>query len=171
VFFIYDGDDSDATGAGPGPGGSAEIEKAFEAFFTQRNVPFKGTNFSGRSDYGPFIATGIPSGGLFTGAEGVKTPEEAAIWGGTAGAQYDPCYHLACDTIDNPSAEAVGVNVDAIAFSVLSLAYSTEEVNGVKGKMVPGSPALKLPTEPAGPEGTVGSGGGGGLHHDHHEVK
>ena len=63
------------------------------------------------------------------------------------------------------------MNADAIAFSVLSLAYSTETVNGVKGKMVPGSPALNLPTEPAGPAGTVGSGGGGGLHHDHHEEK
>ena len=98
-----------------------------------------------------------------------ETAEEAAIWGGTAGQSYDPCYHSACDTIDNPNREALGVNADAIAFSVLSLAYSTETVNGVKGKMVPGSPALNLPTEPAGPAGTVGSGGGGGLHDDHHE--
>ena len=79
VFFIYDGDDSDAEGAGPGPGGSAEIEKTFEAFFKQRGVPFKGTDFSGRSDYGPFIANLIPAGGLFTGAEGIKTAAEAAI--------------------------------------------------------------------------------------------
>ncbi|MCU0966720.1 MAG: M28 family peptidase, partial [Burkholderiaceae bacterium] len=56
VFFIYDGDDSDAVGAGAGPAGSAEIEKVFEGYFTQRRVPFKGTDFSGRSDYGPFIA-------------------------------------------------------------------------------------------------------------------
>ncbi|HSL31847.1 MAG TPA: M28 family peptidase, partial [Anaerolineales bacterium] len=70
VFFIYDGDDSDGVGAGPGPAGSAEIEKTFEAFFNMVGEPFKGTDFSGRSDYGPFIAAGIPSGGLFTGAEG-----------------------------------------------------------------------------------------------------
>ena len=73
VFFIYDGDDSDAVGAGPGPAGSAQIEKTFEQFFTSRGLPYKGTDFSGRSDYGPFIAVGIPSGGLFTGAEGIKT--------------------------------------------------------------------------------------------------
>ena len=72
-------------GAGPGPGGSAQIEKTFEAFYTGRGIPFKGTDFSGRSDYGPFIAAGIPAGGLFTGAEGIKTAEEAALWGGTAG--------------------------------------------------------------------------------------
>ena len=99
VFFVYDGDDSDATGAGPGPTGSARIEKTFEAFYAARHSPFKGTDFSGRSDYGPFIAAGIPSGGLFTGAEGIKTAEEAATWGGTAGQPYDPCYHQACDTL------------------------------------------------------------------------
>ena len=73
VFFIYDGDDSDAEDAPAGPPGSAEIEKTFERFYNSRSLPFKGTDFSGRSDYGPFIAVGIPSGGLFTGAEGVKT--------------------------------------------------------------------------------------------------
>ena len=81
VFFIYDGDDSDGVGAGPGPAGSAQIEKTFEAFYNGVGQPFKGTDFSGRSDYGPFIAVGIPSGGLFTGAEGIKTAEEAAICG------------------------------------------------------------------------------------------
>ena len=103
VFFIYDGDDSDATGAPAGPAGSDLIEKKFEEFFNSRDIPFKGTDFSGRSDYGPFIAVGIPSGGLFTGAEGIKTAEEAAVpeWGGIAGEQYDQCYHAVCDTFDN----------------------------------------------------------------------
>jgi Zn-dependent M28 family amino/carboxypeptidase len=90
VFHIYDGDDSDGVGAGPGPEGSAQIEKFFEGFYEERGEPFKGTDFSGRSDYGPFIAVGIPAGGLFTGAEVVKTAEEAEIWGGTAGDQYGP---------------------------------------------------------------------------------
>jgi Zn-dependent M28 family amino/carboxypeptidase len=49
--------------------------------------------FDGRSDYGPFIAEGIPAGGLFTGAEGIKTPQKAAIFGGTAGIAYDICCH------------------------------------------------------------------------------
>jgi Zn-dependent M28 family amino/carboxypeptidase len=134
VFFIYDGDDSDGVGAGPGPEGSAEIEEFYEDFYTDRGIPFKGTDFSGRSDYGPFIAVGIPAGGLFTGAEVVKTAEEAAIWGGTAGDQYDPCYHLACDTFDNINLEAFDVNTDAVAASVLQYAMNTEAVNGVPGK-------------------------------------
>ncbi|HEX6247587.1 MAG TPA: M28 family metallopeptidase [Nocardioidaceae bacterium] len=134
VFFIYDGDDSDGVGAGAGPAGSAEIEQTFEAYFETVGEPYKGTDFSGRSDYGPFIAVGIPSGGLFTGAEGIKTPEEAAIWGGTAGEQYDPCYHLACDTYDNINLEALDVNSDAVAWATLSLAMSTELINGTKSK-------------------------------------
>lgn len=140
VFFVYDGDDSDGEGAGPGPAGSAQIEKLFESFYRQVGRSWKGTDFSGRSDYGPFIATGvdIPSGGLFTGAEGVKTAEEAAIWGGTAGEPYDRCYHLACDTYGNVNLEALDVNSDAIAYAVLTYAYSTASVNGVPGKPVPG---------------------------------
>ena len=134
VFFIYDGDDSDAVGAGPGPAGSAQIEKTFEAFFTGRGIPFKGTDFSGRSDYGPFIASGVPSGGLFTGAEGIKTAEEAALWGGTAGVAYDPCYHQACDTYANNNDVALATNSDAVAYAVLSYGMSTQLINGTKSK-------------------------------------
>jgi Zn-dependent M28 family amino/carboxypeptidase len=134
VFFIYDGDDSDGVGAGPGPEGSAQIEKLFESYYEGLGLPYKGTDFSGRSDYGPFIAVGIPAGGLFTGAEGVKTDEEAEMWGGTAGDQYDPCYHLACDTYNNVSLHALDVNSDAVAYSVLQYAMNTQEINGVKGK-------------------------------------
>jgi aminopeptidase Y len=134
VFFIYDGDDSDGVGAGPGPEGSAQIEKTFERYFALVSEPFKGTDFSGRSDYGPFIAAGIPSGGLFTGAEGIKTAEEAAIWGGTAGDNYDPCYHEACDTFDNVNLHALDINSDAIAYATLQYAMNTEDVNAVKGK-------------------------------------
>jgi aminopeptidase Y len=128
VFFIYDGDDSDAVGAGPGPEGSAEIERVFESYYTQRGLPFKGSDFSGRSDYGPFIAAGIAAGGLFTGAEGIKTAAEAALWGGTAGQQYDPCYHLACDTYANNNDFALSVNSDAVAYA--TLAFSTKNQGG-----------------------------------------
>lgn len=134
VFMIYDGDDSDDVGAGPGPEGSAQIEEIFEEYYTRQGWPFRGTDFSGRSDYGPFIAVGIPAGGLFTGAEGIKTDEEFALWGGTAGAQYDPCYHLACDTFDNINLDAYNVNVDAVAYSVLQTAMNTKAINGKKGK-------------------------------------
>ena len=48
------------------------------------------TAFDGRSDYDAFVAAGIPAGGLFTGAEDIKTAEQAAKWGGTAGVAFDP---------------------------------------------------------------------------------
>jgi len=134
VFFIYDGDDSDGVGAGPGPAGSDQIEKVFESYYNMIGQPFKGTDFSGRSDYGPFILAGIPSGGLFTGAEGIKTAAEAALWGGTAGQQYDPCYHQACDTFDNVNLDALEVNADAVAYAVLQFAMNTQAINGKRGK-------------------------------------
>ena len=134
VFFIYDGDDSDVVGAGPGPEGSAQIERLFEQYYAQVNKPFKGTDFSGRSDYGPFIAVGIPSGGLFTGAEGIKTAQEAAMWGGTAGQPYDPCYHLACDNYSNINLAAFDINSDAVAYAVLQYAMNTEDINGLRGQ-------------------------------------
>ena len=109
--------------------------------------------FDGRSDYQAFIEAGIPSGGLFTGAEEVKTAQQAAIWGGTVGEQFDPCYHLACDTFANNDDHALDVNSDLIAFAQLTFAFSTQSVNGVAGKPVPGARPSTLPP-PAGPEGT-----------------
>ena len=46
-----------------------------------------------------FTERGIPSGGIFAGAEGVKTAEEAAVYGGAAGSWFDPCYHQLCDNL------------------------------------------------------------------------
>jgi Zn-dependent M28 family amino/carboxypeptidase len=139
VRFIYDGDGS-AFGL-EGPAGSEVIEALYEDFYRDRGLEFEPTEISFRSDYAAFFDVGIPFGGLFTGAEGVKTPEEAVVYGGTAGEQYDPCYHLACDTIDNINAEVYEVNIDAIALSTLTYAYSTETVNDVPGKRVPGRSA------------------------------
>ena len=134
VFFIYDGDNSDGIGSGPGPEGSFGIEKVFESFYGKRGVYFKGTDFDGRSDYGPFIAAGIPAGGFFTGAEGLKTAAEAEVWGGVAGAAYDPCYHQACDNFGNTNLFALDVNADAVAYATLQFAMTTQTVNGIKGK-------------------------------------
>jgi len=94
--FVYDGDGSATSPAGPA--GSGFIEDVFVDYFNSQGLASDPTQFSGRSDYGPFIAVGIPAGGLFTGAEVPKTAAQALTYGGTAGLAYDPCYHLACDT-------------------------------------------------------------------------
>jgi hypothetical protein len=130
IHMIYDGDLSDsdpvpddvfAPAARPF---SATIEKIFLDYFKANRIPNKPTAFDGRSDYGPFIANGIPAGGLFTGAEGIKTPEEAAVFGGIAGEQYDKCYHLGCDDFFNLSNKALDVNSDAAAHALITLAQS-----------------------------------------------
>ncbi|WP_119730885.1 M20/M25/M40 family metallo-hydrolase [Thermomonospora amylolytica] len=123
-YFVYDGDNSDGVGAGPGPAGSAEIERVIQGYFTSIGVPTRGTDFDGRSDYGPFIRVGIPAGGTFTGAEGIKTSAQAQLWGGTAGQPFDRCYHRSCDTTSNVNDTALDRNADAIASSVWTLAGS-----------------------------------------------
>ncbi|GGO61392.1 M28 family metallopeptidase [Nonomuraea cavernae] len=128
AYKLYDGDDSDGAGSPAGPPGSAQIEKQLESFFDSRGLAHVGTDFDGRSDYGPFIAVGIPSGGIFTGAEGIKTPEEAALFGGTAGVAYDVCYHQACDTTANINATALDVNADAIADSTARFAFNLRSI-------------------------------------------
>jgi Zn-dependent M28 family amino/carboxypeptidase len=120
VRFVYDGDGSDSDPAGPP--GSAQIEQIFNQYFAGQGLASEPTPFDGRSDYGPFIAVGIPAGGLFTGAEGIKTAEQAAVYGGTAGIAYDPCYHQACDTTNNLSTKALAEMGDAAAHATMTLA-------------------------------------------------
>jgi Zn-dependent M28 family amino/carboxypeptidase len=161
IFMVYDADQS--TFPAPEgitiPEGSEAIEDVYESYYTKLGEPYDDTAFDARSDYQAFILAGIPAGGLFTGAEVIKTDEQEAIWGGTAGEQFDPCYHLACDTFENVDLHALEVNSDLVAFAMLRFAYSTESVNGVPGKKVPGR-GFSLP-EPAGPEGTFAEASGG----------
>jgi Zn-dependent M28 family amino/carboxypeptidase len=131
AYFVYDGDNSDGVGSGEGPYGSAQIEAAFTNYFAATGVPTEGTDFDGRSDYGEFIAQGIPAGGLFTGAEKIKTDAQVEKWGGVAGEAYDECYHSKCDNLGNIDRVALDRNSDAVAWVLGSYAISTEDVNGV----------------------------------------
>ena len=142
--FVYDGDDSDGEGAGAGPFGSAQIEALLTGYIQgAKGVPTEGTDFDGRSDYGAFIAVGIPSGGIFTGAEGIKTPEQAAKWGGTAGVAFDPCYHQACDNLGNVNRTILDKNADAVAFTVGRYALDTSDINGVGATSATASAAAR----------------------------
>ncbi len=152
TFGVYDGDDSAATGSPAGPPGSAQIENVFGRFFAARGEATAATDFTGRSDYGPFAAAGvgIPAGGLFTGAELRKTAAEVALWGGVAGARYDPCHHARCDSLTperdgadaalyrrlrreyrlfgNVNTFALDTNADAIAAAVATFAFDTSMI-------------------------------------------
>ncbi|MFE6227534.1 M28 family metallopeptidase [Streptomyces sp. NPDC057854] len=153
-LFVYDGDNSDNVGEGAGPQGSAQLERDITDFMDKQGLPHEGTDFTGRSDYGPFIEVGIPSGGTFTGAEGIKTPAQAAKFGGEAGVAYDVNYHAAGDDIDNVNMTAFDANIDVIANAVGTYAHDIS--------------SLRRPVVPVSTEGDAGS--GGGLHDDHHEV-
>jgi Zn-dependent M28 family amino/carboxypeptidase len=120
VRFVYDGDGSDTPTAGPP--GSAEIEDVFNDYFDSVGLAHDPTAFDGRSDYGPFIANGVPAGGLFTGAEGIKSEEQAAVYGGQAGVAYDHCYHQACDTINNLNHTGFDQMSDAAVTALTQLA-------------------------------------------------
>ncbi len=131
VRFVYDGDNSafpPGDDAAEAPKGSGIIEQAFHDYFEGRKLASAETEFSGRSDYGPFIDIGIPSGGLFTGAEGIKTEEEAKLFGGTAGKAYDECYHEACDDMSNYDKLGFHQMADAAAYAVATFAMDASSV-------------------------------------------
>ncbi len=120
VPFVYDGDGSAFGTAGP-PGSDA-IETVFTDYLQKRAGGSVETAFDGRSDYGPFIAAGIPAGGLFSGAEEIKTEEQAATFGGTAGEAYDDCYHTPCDDISSLNTDALAELGDAAAHATYVMA-------------------------------------------------
>ena len=116
VRFVYDGDGS--TGDNPaGPPGSGTVESVFHEWFAAQRQADEVVPFDGRSDYVGFTDRGIPAGGVFAGAEGVKTPAQERVYGGDAGSWYDPCYHQACDDITTvlsgvPPLDAEGLAAD-----------------------------------------------------------
>ncbi|THC97987.1 hypothetical protein EYZ11_002557 [Aspergillus tanneri] len=108
------------------PVGSEELRDLYTDFYRSHGVNFTYIPFDGRSDYDAFIRNGIPGGGVATGAEGVKTEEEKEMFGGVAGAWFDPCYHQICDTVANVNLTAWELNTKLVAHSVATFARSFE---------------------------------------------
>ncbi|MER6286558.1 M28 family metallopeptidase [Streptomyces sviceus] len=107
-YFVYDDDPA--------------IEKTFKAYYAALGVPTEiETEGDGRSDHAPFKNAGVPVGGLFSGADYVKTAAQAAKWGGTSGLAFDRCYHSSCDTTANINDTALDRNSDAVAYAVWEL--------------------------------------------------
>ncbi|KUM77322.1 M28 family metallopeptidase [Streptomyces griseorubiginosus] len=107
-YFVYDDD----------PG----IEKTFKEYYAGLGVPTEiETEGDGRSDHAPFKNAGVPVGGLFSGADYIKTAAQAAKWGGTSGRAFDRCYHSSCDTTANIDDTALDRNSNAVAYAVWGL--------------------------------------------------
>ena len=126
MLGVYDGDGSRF--GQKGPEGSALIESMLHGFFAGQGLKSVETELSGRSDYAAFSAAGVAVGGVFTGAEGKKSEEEAELFGGKAGEAYDSCYHQACDNISNLSLDALEFNTHALAFMAVGLGQSTKGI-------------------------------------------
>jgi Zn-dependent M28 family amino/carboxypeptidase len=126
VRYVYDGDGSSV--GDPGPPGSAALERLLGDYLTSRDLPYEPTELSGRSDYAPFARIGVPVGGLFSGAEELKTRNEAVRYGGTEGEPLDRCYHRACDTLANVSDTALDELGDAAADAVQRLLMRTTDL-------------------------------------------
>jgi Zn-dependent M28 family amino/carboxypeptidase len=90
--FVYDGR--------TGPAGSLAIQAAFQDALADAGLASELIDATGRADHGAFQAAGIPAGGLFSGAETIKTPAQAALFGGVAGVAFDANYHRVTDRLD-----------------------------------------------------------------------
>lgn len=138
AYFTMDGDQSAPTDPQRQPPrvpeGSAGIERTLVAYLAGAGKAARDTSFEGRSDYDGFTRAGIPSGGIFSGAEGAMTPDEATIWGGTAGQPYDPNYHQKTDTVDRIDRTALGINGGAAAYSVALYGQDLGGSNGMPAR-------------------------------------
>lgn len=96
----------------------------------------------------------MPAGGLFTGAEAIKTEDQAVLFGGTAGVPYDSCYHQACDTTRNLNNTVFLENAKAIAHATAIFASDTSAVNGravtARAHLAAAPPADALSQDPHG---------------------
>jgi Zn-dependent M28 family amino/carboxypeptidase len=144
--LIYDGNGDEQGFAGPK--GSGVIEQVFKDFWDSQGLKYETIPFDGRSDYDAFTQVGIPAGGIFAGAEDIKTPAQVALYGGTAGVAFDHCYHQLCDDITNINDQGLSEHSDAAVHAILTFAQTTSAVNGTEK----GSPSSMKPFDWHGPK-------------------
>jgi Zn-dependent M28 family amino/carboxypeptidase len=128
--LIYDGNGDEQGIAGPK--GSGDIERVFKSFWDSEGLGYETIPFDGRSDYDAFTEVGIPAGGIFAGAEDIKTPAQVALYGGTAGVALDKCYHQLCDDMTNINDTGLSQHSDAAVHAILMFAQTTSAVNGTE---------------------------------------
>ena len=126
--FIYDGNGDEHGFAGPN--GSGNIEQVFKDFWDSQGLAYETIPFDGRPDYDAFTTAGIPAGGIFAGAEGIKTERQVQLYGGTAGVAFDKCYHQLCDNLTNINNQGLSEHSDAAVHAILTFAQSQSSING-----------------------------------------
>jgi Zn-dependent M28 family amino/carboxypeptidase len=118
VYFVQDGDGAH-TGGPVQPGRSAELEHVLTSYLESQGLPWVARPYDGRSDYQSFVNAGIGAGGLTTGSDQVKTPAQAALFGGTAGITMHPTYHTAADRMEHVNMKSLDDMSDATAHAIL----------------------------------------------------
>ena len=83
------------------PEGSSTSAELLRAAVQRAGATPVGVDLHGRSDHYGFADVGVPTAGLFSGALEPVTEDQAAASGATAGRPADPCYHQACDGVEN----------------------------------------------------------------------
>ncbi|KAI1096344.1 hypothetical protein F5B19DRAFT_488312 [Rostrohypoxylon terebratum] len=110
------------------PPGSVEAQDILKNGFHVQGVDsIMGTGISNRSDYASFYTANIPFAGIFSGANGIKTTEEATQFGGTAGEPYDPNYHQPQDDLSNINMTTLVMNTKALAHAVSTYGKGFDE--------------------------------------------
>lgn len=134
-YFTDDGDQSAQTGAPLTlPEGAAGIERLLAGHLNLAGVRPADLPLGPNTDYAPFLAAGIPIGGITTGSSQRKTEVQGRLWGGEAGEAFDPNYHTGRDTIDNVNRDALAIMASTVAFAVGSYAQQMDGVNGVPAR-------------------------------------
>ena len=122
--FVFDGDQAGTLLSLPPnaavDGASGTIETLFNDYFATSQLAVNSTAW--QMNARPFREVGIPVGGIMTGTSETKTAQQASMFGGTAGIDFDPCFSQRCDGLANPSNSALDQMSDAAAHMVLILA-------------------------------------------------
>ncbi|HYZ67738.1 MAG TPA: M28 family peptidase [Mycobacterium sp.] len=134
-YFTYDGDQSGTPNPAippqTVPAGSAGVERTLAGYLNLGGVRPADMPLSRTEDYAPFLAAGVPIGGLTTGSSQRKTEVQARLWGGQAGVAFDPNFQTPRDDFDNIDRNALALMGQTFAFAVDTYAQSLDGVNGV----------------------------------------
>jgi Zn-dependent M28 family amino/carboxypeptidase len=114
------------------------------ADFNEHNLPVQERS-GGRygTDDASFAEKGIATVGLYTGADRPKSEADARLFGGTAGRPNDPCYHQACDTVDNINRGVLDENARALMRALIAVSAATRRASSE-----PAAPAAPVQPNP-----------------------
>lgn len=126
-YFAQGGKGNDKSEAGPP--GSATVAHVLADQLTKTGMHAETIEFAG-DDESPFIDANIPSAGAENGDRKDKSHGQAKVWGGEEGKPFDPCYHKACDRLDNVNRDVLRHYLHAIAGTTAYFATAEQGLSG-----------------------------------------